>query len=80
MIKKKKKKSLGEGAHAGPVFLVWSPPGLPEAMLLEKGPGPGTGSLDGEHGGRLLLTRAFSSLSPCLSSCDAARRPVVCHE
>ena len=62
------------------LFLVWSPPGLPEALLLEKCPGPGTASLNGEHGGRLLLTHAFSSLSPRLSSCDAARRPVVCHE
>ena len=76
----KKKKRLGEGGPAGPVFLVWSPPGFPEALLLEKRPGPFTASLDGEHGGRLLLTRAFSSLSPCLSSCGAARRPVVCHE
>ena len=76
----KKKKSLGEGGPAGPVCLVLFPPGLPEALLLEKCPGPGTASLNGEHGSRLLLTCAFSSLPPCLSSCGAARRPVLCHK
>ena len=45
MIKKKKKKSLGEGGPAGPVCLVQFPPGLPEALLPEKCPGPGTASL-----------------------------------